>query len=58
MIGRRAFLFLGAGALALPARAQLPPNIAALRKAALQEAIAKVTGGAPLKPGRSRSASR
>ena len=52
MIGRRAFLFLGAGALALPARAQLPPNIAALRKAALQEAIAKVTGGAPLKPGR------
>lgn len=52
MIGRRAFLFLGAGAVALPARAQLPPNIAALRKAALQEAIAKVTGGAPLKPGR------
>lgn len=30
----------------------MPPNIAALRKAALEEAIRKVTGGAQVRPGR------
>jgi len=52
MIDRRAFLLLTAGALAAPARAQLPPNIAALRKAALEEAVHKATGGAPVRAGR------
>ena len=52
MIDRRAFLLLAAGALAAPARAQLPPNIAALRKAALEEAVHKATGGAPVRAGR------
>jgi len=50
---RRQFLVLAAGALAAAqARAQLPPNIAAQRKAALEEAVRKVTGGAALRPGR------
>ena len=48
---------LAAGGLGLCAgapngRAQLPPNIAEQRKAALQEAVAKVTGGAPVSRGR------
>jgi sulfur-oxidizing protein SoxY len=46
-------LLAAAGALAAgPARAQLPPNIAALREAALKEAVRKVTGGARVLPGR------
>jgi sulfur-oxidizing protein SoxY len=50
---RRQFLVLAAGALAaLQARAQLPPNVAAQRKAAMDEAVRKVTGGAPVKAGR------
>jgi hypothetical protein len=50
---RRQFLVLAAGALAASqARAQLPPNIAAQRKAALDEAVKKATGGAPVRPGR------
>ena len=53
---RRRFLLIAGGvvgaAAALPARAQLPPNIEGLRRAALQEAIQKVTGGAPVQTGR------
>ena len=53
MTTRRNFLVLACGsALAGPARAQLTPNIAALRKAALDEAIRKVTGGAAVQTGR------
>ena len=52
MTARRRFLVLAAGAVAAPALAQLPPNVAAMRKAALEEAIRKVTGGAPVKSGR------
>jgi sulfur-oxidizing protein SoxY len=51
-VTRRQFLVITAAAAAAPARAQVPPNIAALRKAALEEAIREVTGGAPLKSGR------
>lgn len=51
MISRRAFLLLGvAGA----AQAQLPPNIEAIRKAALEEAIRKVTGNAAVREGKVR----
>jgi sulfur-oxidizing protein SoxY len=49
MITRRTFLlFSVAGA----AHAQLPPNIAEIRKAALAEAIHKATGGAQIRTGR------
>jgi len=49
MISRRAFLLLGvAGA----AHAQLPPNIAEIRKAALDEAMRKVVGNAQVRHGR------
>jgi sulfur-oxidizing protein SoxY len=49
MITRRTFLlFSVAGA----AQAQLPPNIAEIRKAALAEAIHKATGGALIRSGR------
>ena len=50
MISRRHFLLLGA--FATPAIAQLDPNIAAKRKAALEEAIHAVTRGAPVRQGR------
>jgi sulfur-oxidizing protein SoxY len=50
---RRRFLVLACGALsAATAQAQLAPNIAVLRRAALEEAMRKVTGGAPLRAGR------
>ncbi len=50
---RRQFLALAGGALASTAvEAQLTPNIAALRKAALEEAVRKVVGNAPLRAGR------
>jgi sulfur-oxidizing protein SoxY len=50
---RREFLVLACGALAsAAAEAQLTPNIAALRKAALEEAVRKVLGGAQARPGR------
>jgi sulfur-oxidizing protein SoxY len=49
-ITRRAFLLLGL--LSTTARAQLPPNIQELRRQALDEAMRKVTGGAPVRSGR------
>lgn len=50
MISRRGFLLLGL--FATGARAQLPPNIAEIRKAAFDGAIRKVVGGAEVKPGK------
>ena len=52
MTTRRSFLLIACGAAAGAAQAQLPPNIAALRRAALEEAIRKVTGNAPVRAGR------
>jgi sulfur-oxidizing protein SoxY len=49
---RREFLILACGAFATPAEGQLDPNQEARRRAALQEAVRKVTGGAPVRPGR------
>jgi sulfur-oxidizing protein SoxY len=54
MTTRREFLLVAGMALATPAGAQLPPNIESLRRAALEEAVRKVTGGAPLRSGRVR----
>ena len=50
MISRRAFLLMGL--LAGSVKAQLPANIEAQRKAALEEAMRKVVGGAQLRAGR------
>jgi len=50
MITRRSFLLLGL--LSTSARAQLPPNIAEIRKQALDEAIRKVVGNATVRVGR------
>ena len=53
MKSRREFLLLAGGvAASTAARAQLAPNIETLRKAALQEAVRSVTGGAPVRSGR------
>lgn len=53
MTSRRRFIALAAGAFAAgKARAQLDPNIAAKRRAALDAALRKVTGGAPVRPGK------
>ena len=52
MNARRQFLILALGAVATGAQAQLTPNLAALRRAALEEAIRKVLGGAQARPGR------
>ena len=53
MTTRRQFLALAGGAFASgAAQAQLPPNIASVRKAALADAVRKVTGGAWVRPGR------
>jgi sulfur-oxidizing protein SoxY len=50
---RRQFIGLALGTFAVgKVFAQLPPNIAAIRQAALDEAVRKVTGGAPVKPGK------
>ncbi|HSA89670.1 MAG TPA: SoxY-related AACIE arm protein [Burkholderiales bacterium] len=50
MITRRGFLLLGLASTSV--RAQLPPNIEAIRKAALEEAIRKVVGNAEVRQGR------
>jgi sulfur-oxidizing protein SoxY len=52
MTSRREFLFMACGALASAAEAQLPPNIAEVRKAALDEAIRKVVGNVKVQQGR------
>ena len=53
MITRRHFLGLTLGTLGAPqVFAQLPPNIAQLRQAALDDAVRKVTGGAKVTPGK------
>jgi len=52
MTTRREFLIAAGVTFAVSAEAQLPANIEALRKEALQEALRKVTGGAPLRRGR------
>lgn len=53
MKNRREFLILACAAIASPAvEAQLTPNIVALRKAALEGAVRKVTAGAQLRSGR------
>jgi sulfur-oxidizing protein SoxY len=53
MTTRRQFLLLAGGAAVSAAvQAELPPEIAAQRHAALQEAVRKVTGGAPVRTGR------
>jgi sulfur-oxidizing protein SoxY len=54
MTTRRQFIALGAGLAVGEALAQLPPNIAALRQAALEEAMRKVLGGASHQPGKVR----
>ena len=52
MTTRRKFLALVCGAYAGAATAQLPSNIAALRKKALDDALRKVVGSATLRQGR------
>jgi sulfur-oxidizing protein SoxY len=53
MTTRREFLVLAAVALAAPtADAQIGPNQAALRKAAYEDALRKVVGGAQVRSGR------
>ena len=52
MISRRHFLLLLGSGVAAKAQAQLDPNRAALRKAAMEEAVRKVTGGAPVRAGK------
>ena len=52
MITRREFLLVVSSMAAGDALAQLPPNIAALRQAALEEAIRKVVGDAQVRPGK------
>ena len=52
MTTRRKFLALVCGAYAGAATAQLPPNIAALRKKALDDALRTVVGSAALQRGR------
>ena len=54
MITRRQFLVLTSGVLATAAEAQLPANIAEIRKAALKDAIGKVVGNAQVRQGRVR----
>ena len=53
MTSRRQFLLLTCGALAAgEAVAQLDPNIAAKREAALRAAIGKITDGKPIRTGK------
>lgn len=51
-MNRRQFVVLPLAAMAAGAQAQLTPNIAALRKAALEEAVRKVLGNASARRGR------
>jgi sulfur-oxidizing protein SoxY len=52
MTTRRGFLLALGSIAAGDALAQLPPNIAALRQQALDEAVRKVTGGAQVQAGK------
>ena|SRR5688572_8696432 len=52
MMHRRQFLILACSAVATGSQAQLPPNIQAMRRAAMEEAQRKVTGGARVQRGR------
>jgi sulfur-oxidizing protein SoxY len=52
MISRRQFLCVLGAAAAGSARAQLDPDREAQRKAAMEEAVRKVTGGAPVRRGK------
>lgn len=52
MISRRHFLLLLGSGVAVKAQAQLDPNRAAQRKAAMEAAVRKVTGGAPVRRGK------
>lgn len=52
MTSRRQFLLVLGAAAAGGAHAQLDPNRAAQRKAAMEEAVRKVTGGAPVRAGK------
>jgi sulfur-oxidizing protein SoxY len=52
MTTRRGFLLAMGSIAAGDALAQLPPNIAALRQQALDEAVRKVTGGAQVRVGK------
>jgi sulfur-oxidizing protein SoxY len=52
MISRRHFLLLAASGFTGAAQAQLDPNREASRKAAMEEAVRKVTGGAPVRAGK------
>jgi sulfur-oxidizing protein SoxY len=52
MTSRRQFLVIACSAAAMPAAAQLPPNIIAQRREALEAAIRKVVGGAQVQKGR------
>ena len=53
MTSRRQFIGLALGTFAASeVMAQLPPNIAALRQAALEDAIRKVVGDAQVRPGK------
>lgn len=52
MTGRRSFLVLAGALAATPAVSQLPPNIEALRRAALEGAVRRVVGDATPRAGR------
>ena len=52
MVTRRSFILLTGALAAVPAAAQLPPNITQMRQAALRDAMRKVTGGAPVRAGK------
>jgi sulfur-oxidizing protein SoxY len=52
MTDRRSFLVAAGALVATPVAAQLPPNIEALRRAALEEAVRRVVGGATPRAGR------
>src|SRR5262245_55908787 len=51
MTTRRNFLVLAAGAAAAQALAQVPPNIAAVRRDTRAEAVGQIIGGEAISPG-------